>query len=151
MSVIHEALKKSNEGEKVSAPFRGNDRRKTSASWRPILILGIVLLAVSPIFAGRFMKEAGSPNASRALGQFALEETSLPATRPSPIPSPKSFGKARFELSGLVFAGEGSYCLVNGVVLKKGESVGGATVVEISPNFVKLDLGGQIIELPTVN
>ena len=149
MSVIHEALKKSNRERELSAPFRGSDRRKASAGWRPILIVGVVLLAVSPIFAARFVKQLGPTEPSRALGQFAMEEAPLPAHPVAAAAAPfRPFKKERFELSGVVFSGGESYCLVNGLVLRKGESVGGATIESIETNSVTLDLSGQKITLP---
>ena len=78
MSIIHEALKKTNQPviadskkankpSEVPAALRSSDRRKTSSGWRPFLVLGILLLVVAPIFAGKFIKQSGSTQASHAL------------------------------------------------------------------------------------
>ena len=158
MSIIHKALKKTNQPviadsqktnkpSEIPAALRSTDRRKTSASWRPFLVLGILLLVVAPIFAGKFLKESGSPQTSHALAQFAIEEAPLPPPSPA-MNKPRRNAKAPFELSGVVYSEAHSYCLINGVVVSEGESVGGAIVQKITPEEVTLIFSGQKITLP---
>jgi type II secretory pathway component PulC len=68
-----------------------------------------------------------------------------------PKPSAQNPG-APFRLTGVVYSQSESYCLLNGKVLKQGESVGGAIVEKITPNSVTLSRDGEIITVPvTVN
>ena len=76
--------------------------------------------------------------------QFAVEETLV-----APPLFQASTSKTDFILSGIVFSEKGSYCLVNGKVLRIGEAIDGATVVKIASDQVTLNANGQIITLTT--
>ncbi len=157
MSIIHEALKKTgqtviNETPQAPKPAEKNQVRitpvshkKASANWKPLLVLAILVIAAAPLFAGRILNSNNS--ASRPLGQFGVEE--IPVTpAPSSMFAPKRSSAAPFQLSGVVYEGKDSYCLINGLVLKVGDSVGGAKVTKITPEAVTLDLNGQAMTLP---
>lgn len=77
--------------------------------------------------------------------QFAIEE--------APVAPPlfRAFPQRiiDFTLSGIVFSEKESYCLVNGKVLKVGETISGASVVKITPDQVTLDTNGRTLVLTT--
>ena len=155
MSVIHDALKKI--GEPVIKQSRNipvqpkkiADRRRKSFVF-PV----IVLVAAGSIFGVRLLGQgpATTPRPVSALGQFSIEETPVPAPAASHSPlmllqPVQNKNRAPFVLSGIVAAGPDSYCLVNGVVLKQGQNIGGATVESITSEKVTLDFQGKKIEL----
>ena len=139
-------------------------RKKASVNWGPLFVLALFFLVAAPELGPLLFKAARStPNTDRPArsasmdqavsamhSQFAMEEAPI-------VPTPGARGDALgaptspFVLSGVVYAGQDSYCLINGKVLKRGERVGGATVERITPDYVTLDLGGQKIALPVVS
>lgn len=80
-------------------------------------------------------------------GQFGIEESSL-------LPTPGPIGatligafQTNFNLSGIVYSPKESYCIINDKIVKVGEQVSGATLLEITPEKVMLDYKGQTISL----
>lgn len=153
MSIIHEALKKSNpqqgpDTDKSAArPEVELHRRPSSGRWGPLFILFVCFLAAGPVLVPMLFK---SPLASRQepapAAQFAIEEAPLPAS-PVRTPAPKAFRSGKFVLSGIVYSAEDSYCLINGLVLRRGDRVGDAVVEAIAPGSVTLALNGKKLEL----
>lgn len=79
--------------------------------------------------------------------QFAVEESiMLPQTGPVSAGQSGGFRK-NFHLSGIVYSPKESYCIINDKIVKVGEQVGGATLVEITPEKVVLDYKGSAITL----
>ncbi len=147
MSIIHEALKKTGQPINKETRITPVGHKKAAGSWRPFVVLAIFLAVTVPFFAGRISNhEKPEMRASHALAQFSVEETPI---IPMPFASraPRNNGRIPFVLSGVVYSGPESYCLINGLVLKQGQKVGGATVESITPDTVTLDLGGEKIAL----
>lgn len=129
---------------------------------------------IAPFFAAPFKKEAHAGNstprtvsvgqdlqesstrlqnnqiavlAGGAKGQFGIEEAPLLPT-PGPMGSaPSAAFRRNFNLSGIVYSPKDSYCIINDKIVKVGERVGGATLLEITPEKVVLDYQGQTISL----
>ena len=147
-------------------------RKRSRAPWGPLFVLGLLMLITGPVLLPLFQSpfqgaDAGSargsrvvsvgdevssaalraPQGSQGLGQFAIEETPIQAVIPRPnIFSGSKSPLPKFSLSGIVYSEQGSYCLINGKVLKMGEKVSGATLETIHPNPITLDyLGEKII------
>ena len=81
--------------------------------------------------------------------QFGIEETlgtSVPATALQQGQGPLAV-KSSFNLSGIVFSPQESYCIVNDQIVKTGERIGGAKLLEITPDKVTLDYQGRLITL----
>jgi len=52
-----------------------------------------------------------------------------------------------FTLNGVFFSGNEGYALINNRIVKQGDKIDGATVVQIFLDEVDLDFGGSIIKL----
>ena len=156
MSIIHEALKKAGQPvlleikseSKVKMPL--GRRQKSPINWGPLLVVFILVLVVSPILTplmSRSYKSNVDESAasSHMKAQFAVEEAPIipPATAVVAIPT-----LPNFMLNGLVYANEGSYCLINGKVVKLGEVIEGATLIKVTPDSAQLDYQGRKIILP---
>ncbi len=91
----------------------------------------------------------GSPLSTAAhKGQFGIEESlRLPSSPGTLVTSPSTAFKRNFNLSGIVYSPKGSYCIINDKVVKVGETVGGATLLAITPEKVDLDYQGETISL----
>ena len=153
MSVIHEALKKT--GQPVEFHPQLFLKKKKSINWGPFFVMSVLVLIVSPILAPIFrnpyrnesLPSRPSENkGSYMKAQFAVEETPI-AAAVSPVAEP-THALPNFNLNGLVYAHNDSYCLINGKVIKVGETVGGATLVKVTPNEAELNYQGQDIVLP---
>jgi len=148
MSVIHEALKKIGEPVLKQPRIVAVRKKRPASDKRIFVLIGFILVGSSLFLAGqRFGEGPAATVPSNALGQFAIEET------PIAPPSPLFFRKAPaaktppFVLNGIAHADTDSYCLINGLVLRQGQKVGGATVEKISLETVTLDLNGEKILL----
>ena len=167
MSIINEALKKTTqpimtETQKTTQETRPELlRRKTRMNWGPIFVIGVLVLITAPILTPLFyspykttspIKEIpiGSVLAasnSRMSGQFAVEEAPI-ATTSRLAAAPSTGPLSNFSLNGLVYSKTDSYCLINGKVMRIGDRVGGATLLQVTPNEAVLDYRGEKIVLP---
>ncbi len=68
---------------------------------------------------------------------------SLPETTPEIIPRKKP----KFTVSGVILAADGNVALINGAILKVGDELDGATILEINADNVTVDLQGEKITL----
>lgn len=154
MSIIHEALKKTDPSGEPAKPGAGQGplhRRAHSGGWGLLFMIMICFLIAGPLLFPLLVKApAGSSpqETSTASGQFAIEEAPRPAAMTAPSPWRGFARPAGFVLSGVLYSGEDSYCVINGLVLRRGERVGGATVETIGPDQVTLDSNGEKIILP---
>ena len=155
MSVIHEALKKSGQPVEFRPPFFL--KKKRSINWGPLFVMSVLILIVSPILAPIFRnpyRNEALPSRlpepaikeSHMKAQFAVEETPItPAAAPVAAVTPVL---PNLCLNGLVYSGNDSYCLINGKVVKIGETVSGATLTRVTADEAELDYHGQKIILP---
>ena len=150
MSIIHEALKKTNQSvitdKSAVKPQLEKHSRGASGAWGPLFIGVLCLLVAGPFVAPLFLNPSTSGNSSVS-GQFAIEEAPLPANPAGTRPLWGTFKQGKFVLSGIVYAGDSSFCLINGMVLRQGERVGNATVEAISSSSVVLDVQCEKITL----
>jgi hypothetical protein len=150
MSIISEALKKARENKiEVARPApdvpASESPKKTSSDgrWRLIVVIVMILigtpLLVEFLSPSALKRAAGQRPASSDSGraQFAVEER------------PVFFGskKPRFSLSGIAQFQDSYMAVINGHILKQGDSVQGAKVVGIRPDAVELDYKGERIVL----
>ena len=78
--------------------------------------------------------------------QFAIEEAPTP---PAMLQAFSTANRRDFSLSGIVFSEKESFCLINGRVLKLGETIDGAAIVKITKDQVTLNSNGEKILLST--
>ena len=151
MSVIHEALKKIGEPVVRQPRIVPVKAKKTQASQKPVVFLGTLTLLIGSVsfFAGQFLspgRDAAALVPSAALGQFGVEEIPV-APSPSFFRPAHSTRREPFTLNGIAQTGSDFYCLINGAILRRGQTVDGATVESITPDTVILDLRGKKILL----
>ena len=151
MSMIHEALKKA--GRPVSEESKKTEfhlpplKRDRRMNWGPVFVLAILAFIttplVAPLFHSSYQNKTASPNMK---SQFGVEEAPLmPISRPT---AGLMGALPNFSLNGLVYSNEGSYCLINGKIVKVGQMVGGATLIKVTPSEAVLDFKGEKIVLP---
>ena len=103
-------------------------------------------LSDSALFASKNPLGELSGGAMRK-GQFGIEEVPLlPSAGPAGNSTSSTF-RRNFNLSGIVYSPTESYCIINDKIVKVGEQVGGATLLEITSEKVVLDYQGQKIQL----
>jgi hypothetical protein len=174
MSTIHEALKKSgqpiigqSDEKKPATSFRLElepPRKRSGVRKGSFFVFAVVALIATPLLASLFSNSFPKRTPSEAiltpriirnsnrLAQFGIEETAVrPMTASSSGVLIKDNALPQFLLSGVVYSDNGSYCLINGKVLKRGENIGGAIVEKISPNGVLLDYLGEKIVVPVIS
>jgi hypothetical protein len=148
MSIINEALKKS--GQPILTEVKEPAKRRPN--WGPAFVLGVLLVITTPILVPLITNPApDSAKRELAVGpdlsrphqvkrQFGIEEAALPRAAQNVT--------TRFAMNGLVYSSDESYALINGKVLRTGDSVGGARLLEITPDGAVLEYRGQQIALP---
>jgi len=95
-------------------------------------------LAAAPRHAG------DSPEPPPAV-KNAAEEAPAPAPqRPASVAPPSL---SEFKVSGIMVGASGALAIINGKPVKIGEAIGRATVVEITPSVVTLDISGHRFSL----
>lgn len=175
MSIINEALKKAGSekqkplvNEKINLALEA-ERKKSGLNWGPIFVVLVILLITTPIVAPLFstpfrkssafaspqnrqqmqlpmtpqmplLASADSSTGTRK-GQFMVEEYPLKSMAPLSAAAPN------WMLSGLVFAPDGSYAIINDRIARVGDDVQGAKLERIGSNEVILNYQGQQIRL----
>jgi hypothetical protein len=161
MSIIHDALKKANQDKTVyptsqksgnATNLRAANERKKSMNWGPlvvVLVAGVIIGPIAaPLFSNPFRQAtydtgAAFSDSQNRKAQFGMEEMAL-----RPLPNPMVAASPVFNLSGLVFSQKGdSYCLINGQILKPGDSIRGAKLMEITQDKAILEYRGEKIVL----
>jgi hypothetical protein len=175
MSIINEALKKAGSekqkplvNEKINLALEA-ERKKSGLNWGPIFVVLVILLITTPIVAPLFstpfrkaspfvtsqgrqpmqlpmtpqmplLASANDLSGTRK-GQFMVEEYPLKTMVPLSAAAPN------WMLSGLVFAPDGSYAIINDKIARVGDDVQGAKLERIDANEVVLNYQGQQIRL----
>ena len=143
----------------IQTEIKSYARSSSRTSWAPFLVLALLFLVAAPVLAPILYhpeKDASSSPASSLLqgssasGQFAIEEAprAEAVVQKAGLFGGSSILKQKpFVLSGVVYSEAGSYCLINGKVLKSGESIGGAVIEKITQTEVILNSNGEKIIL----
>jgi len=154
MSAINEALKKSGQSILTQSESRSSKpKRKTQTLWGATFIVSLLALIAVPVWSSltpkiisdRLTSGISSPSMRR---QFAVEEVPLKSTLHR-APAPLGMRVGNFSLSGLVYSKTGSFCLINGKVMKIGDRIGETMLSQITPDEVVLDTRGEKIILST--
>ena len=163
MSIINEALKKAGQPVELRSAI---SRKKNRINWGPFFVMSVLILIVSPIIAPAFhnpyYNEAPVPPASPVVSapipeashepkestmkeQFVVEE--VPIVPMPVLAKPVAPPEPDFLLNGIMFSKAQSYALINGKVVRIGESVDGATLIKVTDEQAVLDYGGREIVL----
>ena len=176
MSIINEALKKAVREKEAS--YSSNNKnaiqrnlgieflpKKRRFNWGPVFVLLMLALISGPIVAPIFstpLKGAHTangtlnppttqnipPDSTNRKSQFAVEEIALPVSVPPAVVFPKM---PNLTLSGIVYSPNGSYCIINNLIVKVGDTVHGAKLLAVSQNSVRLDYQGKEMALSLNN
>lgn len=175
MSIINEALKKAGQ-EKGSGSFLQNqdtakknlefemEKKKSRVNWGPIFVLLVLFLITGPIIIpifsspfrkSNFINETGSAPRTMAVANLPAQDLSLNRKAQFGIEEAAVFQPAAkpvtqmpyLKLSGLVYSAKDSYCIVNDRIVKIGENVEGAKLVNITPQEAVLEYQGEKIIL----
>ncbi len=155
MSIIYDALKKVETSQtddsktKIDKGFKS--KLKIYLLYASMICLG---LFIANIFYGRLLPKpslnttdivtGGQPPADKKQTVSSSQLSTEPAALQTSVSkeSPPSF-----TLNGVFFSGAEGYALINNRIVKKGDKIDGATVVQVLLDEVDLDFGGSIIKL----
>ena len=152
-------------------------RKKPRLNWGPIFILLVLVLItgpiVAPIFSTPFKNVKYSGNTSNLTATHNIPSRSIDLADAAPAPDLKTNRKAQFtveesplfgnapptiisktpglSLSGVVYSDKDSYCIINNKVVKVGDTIQGAKLLEILQNSAKVDYQGKEITLTMNN
>jgi hypothetical protein len=145
-------------------------KKSKQINWGPVFVLMVLFLITGPLIAPVFstsfkrsnyasplsmptgssyavpIETAGIPVSSdNRKAQFGLEE--MPLGQAAAIKSFMPLNIPTFNLSGIVFSAEGSYCIINNKVVRVGEEIGTAKLTTVNPNEVTLLYQGETMTL----
>lgn len=152
MSIIQDALRKAGRDRslKIQVPA---DRRASRFNWGPVFILLILLVITGPIVLPLFSTPYRNNNEGTSLTEMASADLPSAATGASrsaqfgieamPILPSSAAGMGNLDLSGIVYSKDASYCILNGQILKPGESLQGIKLEQISEDSVTLSMNGE--------
>ena len=154
MSIIYDALKKVETSQtddsktKIDKGFKS--KLKIYLLYASMICLG---LFIANIFYGRLLPKpslnttdivtGGQPPADKK----QTVSSSQPSTEPAALQETQKESPPSFTLNGVFFSGTEGYALINNQIIKKGDKIDGATVVQVLLDEVDLDFGGSIIKL----
>lgn len=143
MSIIYEALKKTQEKLKFSTTLDPREKLKLKLY---IIFIFLALLGCSYSLTTLFYAPAPLPlDLIRKQVAASLAEQKQPTQTLSTKPAKTT--SERFILNGIVTMGNEKVALINDEMVRKGEYVEGAYVINILENKVYLDLGGKPVVL----
>lgn len=145
MSIIYEALKKTQERLRFAAVLDPRERLKLKLY---VVFIFIALLGFSYALTILFYNPSlvSIDLNKKPLDSLPLEQkqlTQAPPTASKPIKQPSD----RFVLKGIVTKNNEKVALINDEMLRKGEYIDGAYIINILDNKVYLDLGGKPVVL----
>ncbi len=163
MSIIYDALKK------VETSQANDSKTKIDKGFKskPKIYLVFALMVCLGLFVANIFYEwlipkpllnttdivtGGQPPADKK----QTVSSSQPSTEPAALQTSASVetkietqkeSPPSFTLNGVFFSGAEGYALINNRIVKKGDKIDGATVVQVLLDEVDLDFGGSIIKL----
>lgn len=158
MSIIYDALKKVEKSSSINLKVKTEKESKPKFKiYLLYLLVGCSGLFIANILFSFFARPLKNNINIVAKSQPALKimhDMDIPLGAPkaapsleTPISSPEE--NTKFVLNGLFFSQNEGYALINNRIVKEGDEIEGATVVEIRLNEVELQRAGSIIRLST--
>ena len=141
MSIINDALKKAN---RVGVNIRTDAERTSTKKWLIWTGAGIVCLL------GLFL----AINSFKESREYVSLQEMMPETKASKsafdlrgidIESPLKVSD--FRLSGILYDNQKPMAIINNRIVEEGALVNGARLLEIQPNYVRLSLKGEELQL----
>ncbi|MDP3732773.1 MAG: hypothetical protein Q8R31_07130 [Candidatus Omnitrophota bacterium] len=155
MSIIYDALKK------VEMSHTDDSKTKIEKGFKPKpkVYLLFALMVCLGLFAANILYEWLIPKHSLNTDDIVTGAQPLidkkqnvpgysqPSAGTPPLQTSASVTPPPFALNGVFFSGAEGYALINNRIVKKGDKIDGATVMQISLDEVDLEFGGSIIKL----
>jgi hypothetical protein len=160
MSIIYDALKKvevSGSTDTKKDPGK-NSKPKTKIYLIYALTICFGLFIANTFYGWLSQKVLSETNApSKRNNQKAnknelapvlipLEQAAIPKGEIPQVKTPEE-AREQFSLSGVFFSGNDGYALINNMIVKTGDKIGGATVEKISLEEVDLKVGESTVKL----
>lgn len=170
MSIINEALKKAQESRQeqdknikeepditpsLSLPPSPAVKRPSGAVKRDYNTIFWILPAIAVIAAGVVLAKNLLPAPRPQQIQKETRGSRIYPVEPTPEQKPAPPSEAReadiplpaLKLSGIVYDENSPYAIVNGAILREGEVIDGAKLVEIKKERVKFEFNGREFEI----
>lgn len=141
MSIINDALKKAN---KIGINIKTDTKRFSTKKWLIwtgagiVCLLGLFLVINSFKESGKYVSlQEMMPETKASKGVFDL--------RGIDIESPLRVSD--FRLSGILYDSQKPMAIINNRIVEEGALINGARLLEIQPNYVRLSLKGEELQL----
>jgi len=168
MSIIYDALKKVEDSSKLTPQVsvqEKNNKLKNFLIYLTVTTIGIIIANIlfnifikpaEPIIPLNPAPDKTPISSSQATDSILMPNTpKAPTNSTAPLLEPfKSKEQSEapgFTLTGIFFSAGERYALINNRIMKKGDTIDGARVKEITANNVELDFEGSNIKLSTNN
>ncbi len=146
MSIIYDALKKVEQTrqeepqDKLRAGTeKPRPRLRIYLTYAVALFLGVWMMDRTFVF---FSKPAAKQASQEAIYNYAPVSPAVTKAAAAIAPA-----KVTFNLNGIFFSEDEGFALINNQIVKVGDDVDGAKVLQISVNEVELDSQGSLIKL----
>lgn len=163
MSIIYDALKKVETSQDNDSKTKTDKNSKSKLKIYLLCALMVCLgLFIANIFYGSLLPKPSLNTADIVTGAQPLTDKkqalsrSQPPTKPAALQTSASIevktetqkeSPPPFTLNGVFFSGGEVYALINNRIVKKGDKIERASVVQIFLDEVELELDGSIIKL----
>ena len=141
MSIINDALKKAN---KIGINITADTKRCSTKKWLIWTGAGIVCLLGLFLVINSF-KESGEYVSLQEMMPETKTSESVFDLRGIDIESPLKVSD--FRLSGILYDNQKPMAIINNRIVEEGALVIGARLLEIQPNYVRLSLKGEELQL----
>lgn len=141
MSIINDALKKAN---KTGINIKTDTERTSTKKWLIWTGAGIVCLLGLFLVINSF-KESGEYVSLQEMMPETKASKSVFNLRGIDIESPLKVSD--FRLSGILYDNQKPMAIINNRIVEEGALINGAQLLEIQPNYVRLSLKGEELQL----
>lgn len=165
MSIIYDALKKAQKTINLAPKIQVDTKDRPSKSGLKLYLLYALVVCLG-LFAGNtFFSFLTSPQkpALGLLKPLPVTKSAYVEPRPAQMETAqpkapavssvsrynKNEEKDSLVLNGVFFSQDEGYALINNHIVKVGDVVGGATVKQITPDEVELEVSGSVVKLST--
>lgn len=164
MSIISDALKKAQEEKNknkgsipvVNLPIKEEgSKKKNDTKTLKILAVVLILAALSALGLVKFGKATAPKKQKHPVSKIEYAPTSIQDTAEVTAPAPEPpenipEEELQLELTGILFDAASPLAIINGSMVRRGDRINDAKIIEIEPQRVKLNYRGKelFISLP---